>query len=364
MNTTADRPPLDLVQQSFGLYGPGCRWRLASELRPVIPRRMAKHYDQYVLDAHDYIGLCRKGNRGRQQAVAKYPLIAKAEELQKNEVLTGQLQIAVLGELDQPEMEHRFGVEQTVLETWEKLYFAVRGQRGLTGWVHTEIICPAQRDGKVELASRLKLVAAAGPVAARAILDCDSRVPLQEGERLFDRRLKLHLKFDAACDMPFKSDRDRMAFVRLHVEMKGQEQKLQLQERKLQQRCREASNKHELATMRLELARERDERRAAAQARRDEERALVRQGARISKELEAEQRRAERQAERDAAIARAASSPLAVLTWGGSGTNRVETPKPEPCVTLGVDDHEIVTVIRLTPRQEVDPAQTVVAVPA
>jgi hypothetical protein len=364
MNETAHRPPLDLVQQSFVLYGPGCRWRMASELRPIIPRCMAKHYDQYVRDAHDYIRLCRTGTKGRQRAVAKYPLIAKAEELQKNEAVTAQLQIAVLGELENSEIVRRFGVEQPVLETWERLYFDARGQRGHTGWVHAEIICPAQREGKAEFAARLKLVAAAGPVAARAILDSDSRAPLQEGERLFDRRLKLHLKFDAACDMPLTSSRDQMAFIRMHVEMKGQEQKLQLQERKLQQRCREASNKHELATMRLELARERDERRAAALARRDEERALVREGARISKDLQAEQWRAEWQAERDAATARAASSPLAALTWGGSGTNRVETPKPEPSVALGVDDHEMVAVIRLMPRQEVDPARAVVAVPA
>ena len=269
-----------------------------------------------------------------------------------------------MGELDQSEIVRRFGIERPVLEIWEKLFFEARGQRGHTDWVHGQIICPTQREGKAELASRLKLVAAAGPVAARAILDCDSRVPLQEGERLFDRRLKLHLKFDAACDMPLKSDRDRMSFVRLHVAMKGQEQRLQLQERRLQQRCREASNKHELATMRLELARERDERLATAQARRDEERAFVREGARITKELQAEQRRAERQAERDAAVARVASSPLAALRWARSENTRIESAKPEPRVSLGVDDYEMATVIRLTPRREVAPAQTVVAVPA
>lgn len=359
MNENVRKPLLDLVQQSFVLYGPACRWRLAFELPPVIPRRFAKHYDQFVLDAHDYIGLCRKADKGRQQAVTKYPLIAKAEELQRNDALTAQLQISVLGELDFREIALRCAIEEPVLEMWERLYFAVRGQRTHTGWVQAEIICPAQREGKVELAARLKLVAAAGPVAARAILDCDSRVPLQEGERLFDRRLKLHLKFDAACDMPLVSGRDQMAFIRMHVEMKGQEQKLRLQERKLEQRCREALDKHELAKLRLEFAREREEKRARAQARRDEELALVRHGSRISKELQEEQRRAEWQAQRDAAIARAASSPLATLKW-----DRSEITRAEPYVTVGVGDQEMATVIRLTPRPEVHPAQAVVAIPA
>ena len=234
----------------------------------------------------------------------------------------------------------------------------------VVSWVYSHIICPTQRAEKADLAARLKLVAAAGPVAARAVLDCDSRVPLQEGERLFDRRLRFELKVDAACDMPLRTSRDQMALIRMRVDMMSREQRLQLEERKLEQRCREALDKHELAKLRLEFAREREEERAAARARQDEERALVRQGARISKELQREQRRAEWQAERDAVVARAASSPLAALKWDSSEHVPTEMPKAESCATLGGNDHEMVAVIRLTPRLEVGPAPAFVAVPA
>ena len=284
MDDMARQLRIDLVEQSLAIHGPASRWQLASDAGPGISHRLARNYDQHTVDAYEFIRLCRTGSKGRQQAIEKYPLIARAEELNSNEALTAQLKIAVLGGLDGPEIASRFSLESQLLDTWEKLFFDARGRRQHVGWVQAHIVIPAQRADGLELAARLKLVAAAGPVAARAVLDCDSRVPIEEGKRLFDRRLKLSLKFDAACSMPLDSDRDRLAFLRMHVEMMGREQNLRLQERKLEQRCRKALDQHELAKLRLEFAREREAKRAAARARREEERALgaVRDGGGVS----------------------------------------------------------------------------------
>ena len=81
-------------------------------------------------------------------------------------------------------------------------------------------------------------------------------------------------------------------------------------------------------------------------------------------EFQKEQLRAQWQAEQDAAVARAASPPLAALRWGGSEDAQAEVPKPESCVTLGLDDCETFAVIRLAPRLEIGLAPAVVAVPA
>jgi hypothetical protein len=277
----------------------------------------------------------------------------RAENLNANGGLTSQLQIAVLGELDGSEIADRFGLDQETLETWERLFFAARGERSRTGWVHAHIICPALKAGNADLAARLKLVAAGGPVAARAVLDCDSRVPVDKGEQLFDQRLKMHVKFQAACDMPLTSSRDRLAFIRLHTNMMSREKRLQLEERKLEQRCQEASDKHELAKLRLEFARERERQRLAARAHRDEERALLAEGQKHVEELRKEQRREQWEAERKAAIVRAASSPLATLTWRDSPSTPIRSQKPEaqtarasingeaaavPCLAFPLDD--------------------------
>lgn len=344
MESTIQRPRVDLVESSFGSYGPSCRFRLASELPRVLSRRTVEACDKRVLAAHDYVRLCRSGPARQRQAEDKYPLIAHAEKLNENESLTSQLQIAVLGELDRSEIAARFGLRQEVLETWESLFFAARGERGRIGWVHTHIICPALKAGNADLAARLKLVAAGGPVATRALLDCDSRVPVDQGERLFDQRLKMQVKFHAACDMPLNSSRDRLAFIRMHTELMSREKRLQLEEKKLEQRCKEAADKYELAKLRLEAAQDRQRHRLAVRARGDEERALIAQGQKQAEELRKKQRREQWKAKKKAAIARAASSPLAALTWRDSRGASAKSQQSEAQTAFVSLDREAVAV--------------------
>jgi hypothetical protein len=64
MESTTERPRFDLVEHSFGIYGPACRYRLASELLRVVKHRTAESCDEHVLAAHDYFRLRRSGLRG------------------------------------------------------------------------------------------------------------------------------------------------------------------------------------------------------------------------------------------------------------------------------------------------------------
>jgi hypothetical protein len=97
-------------------------------------------------------------------------------------------------------------------------------------------------------------------------------VPLDQGERLFDQRLKLGLKFEEALQLPLTTDREKLRFIRLHAELRLGEQRAALATRRLEQRCAEALRKHKIAAARLELTRRREERRAQEAARRAAER--------------------------------------------------------------------------------------------
>ncbi len=72
-------------------------------------------------------------------------------------------------------------------------YDDVRGCRNAVGWFAAHVIGPELAAGRSELAAKLKLVAAVGPVGAQAVLDVGSRVPVTAGEHLFQRKLRLHL---------------------------------------------------------------------------------------------------------------------------------------------------------------------------
>jgi hypothetical protein len=123
--------------------------------------------------------------------------------------------------------------------------------------------------------------------------------------------VKLGLKFSIAMQIPLRTDRQKMFFIRNYNELLYAERRLEIAERRLAQRCQEAMNKHELAKIRREAAQERAERKAAADARRTEQRELKR----LARERQIAQRRDRDLAENQAAAARAASSPLAQIEW-------------------------------------------------
>jgi hypothetical protein len=205
------------------------------------------------------------------------------------------------------------------------------------GWIHWKVIEPERKAGRHELAARLKFVASAGPPGARAVLDLDTRVPLDEGQRLYDRRLKLFLKAEAAVELPIDSNRERMFFLRTYADIRLRENRLRLDEQRLQRRCHAALDKQELAKIRLELAHQRAERREAARERRERERRLIREAKAELRRSEAARREAAYVAEAQAAAARATVGPLAQLRWH-KGTPDASMPVSSlplsPCSTI------------------------------
>lgn len=304
------------VQAYRGLRGPAWRLALAAELPPNRMHRLVCEADPDVRDVHHFQQLCSRGDSGKSRAKAHYPAIAAAYGLNQDEAKCAAAKILTLGASQRGEIAARLDIEEDILEKWEGLVFDVRQGRDAVGWIHAQVIRPEQSRGNGQLASKMKAAVAGGPVVAQAILDLDSRMPVTAGEKLFDRKLTLHLKFDEAAELSLSTNREKMFFMKLYVELQSQENRLKLAERKLERRCAEARDKLELAKIRMEAVQQRKAARAAAHARCRRERELKKAKKQAQREYLAAQQRAQLRSEQKGAVARAAASPLSGLIWG------------------------------------------------
>ncbi len=205
----------DIARDERSLHGPGWRCDLAEAL---IHRRLGpwqRRFGQEFIDLHHFRSLCAHSTVGEKQALALYPAIAAAEKLNADAVMAGHLKVAVLGELDPKEVARQFDIDEAVLRAWEMMYFDARDLRLARGWIDAHVIRPELAAGRADLAARLRMVSAVGAAAARAILQADTRLPSNEGQRLFERQLKLYLKFEAAIDMTLDTDKTRLGGFRV-----------------------------------------------------------------------------------------------------------------------------------------------------
>jgi len=338
------KEPFDFTRLECGRRGPGHRWQIAGELpfRPWDARM--QRYDENIRAAHHFRQLVGHSPVGVKQARALYPQIAAAVAIQEDSAKVDKLKIAVFADLSPAEIVRRLGVDEAALATWEALFYDARNSRDALGWVRLHIIDPEIAAGNVDLAAKLKLVAGVGPLGAAAVLDADSRAPLSAGEQLFRRKLQLDLKFERATTMT-EGPEYHFRFIRLHAELKMEENRLQTLERKVVEKCNDALRKHELAHIRLEASLEREKRRTAEAARRADEVALKKESLRYACELATARRNALELAERKAAEARAAASPLSQLGWKRADEPQdnlpvwsMETPAAETLVSVDEAD--------------------------
>jgi hypothetical protein len=298
-----------------GLHGPAYRWQTAEELPPCRFNPLVLRQDLQVRAAHHFMQLAKRGTAGATYAAAMYPEIAAALLLDQEKAKVDRLKIGVFGDLTWEEIASSTGVDVGLVKTWSSLFYDASDTRKAIGWVANRIVQPELDAGNVELAAKLKLVAAVGPIGARAILALDSKIPVTAGEHLFRRKLQLSLKFDQALDMAV-GPQDAFRFVKLHANLKMQEKRLEHAERKLAEGCNEALRKHELAKVRLEIALEREKNRHTSREAHEAETLILEQlGEQYEAELAAERLDAFDRAEQEEAAARAAVSPLAEHHW-------------------------------------------------
>ena len=306
---------LETAMEQRDLHGPAWRWDLADELRDCWPGRLLERFGHDFANVQHYRTLCGRSEAGRHQAVTLYPALATAESLNADLQKTGQLKIAILGDVDPQEIRQYVDVDEVVLRTWERTFFDVRGTGLATHWINSRVIQPELAAGRHDLAARLRMVAAVGPLGAQAILKADNRLPVREAQKLFDRDLKLHVKFNAAVAMTPDTTKTRLSFIKLHAKLQIEKQRLKLAREKLQQKCAEAIDRQALAKIEAELAMERERNRAAARSRRQEADVLAEMGEEQSRRWLAQRRREKELAQQATIAARIAASPLSQLRW-------------------------------------------------
>lgn len=279
-----------LMQRS--LEGPAWRWMWAQRLVSARPGHNTEAADPLVREAAAYLRRFPGLFENRGPAAALFPLLFAAEKITHDPQSHNALKIMTLGNCCSLETASRLKLEEERVRTWEKLFFDVRENLSALDWIVAKVLNPEKLQDPA-LAAKLRLAYIGGPVAARAILDCDS-LPYALGDRIMDRRVRLMLKADQALAMPMTTSAENFRFARFYSRWRMEEKRLELAVRKLEHRCAESLRRHERV---LERAQERTAARRA-QTKRFHESAL-----------------AEEAAEKEAARARAAASPLAKLTW-------------------------------------------------
>ena len=180
---------VELTQQQRDALGPDWCWQLAGENLDGLPNSQLQRFGSAFLDVHHYRTLCDRGDVGLRQAIALYPAIGAAEVLNQDPEKTGPMKITVLGNLDPKLVCQKLGIEEAEFRAWEQTFFDVRDCGSATFWVEKYVVKPELAAGHADLAARLRMISAIGSAAAQAILVADTRVPLREAQRLFERQL-------------------------------------------------------------------------------------------------------------------------------------------------------------------------------
>lgn len=322
--------PEEFVRVRRAKAGPAWRSVLAEELSRQTSMRLRNLGDALLQGFIRYLRLKHRDGGGKQ-AAARYPSLAAAEKLNGDRQQIAALKLMTVGDLPREEMHRRSGVDVEVLRAWEQLFYDVRNQRKATYWLARHVIDREANAGDPELAAQLRLAICAGPVAVRGMLDMQQGICLDEADRLFQRNLKWSEKFDLAVNRPVDTCRNQLFFVKTHMALRAEKQRLALAERKLAQRCSEARDRFELGKLRREQAAEFQALRESARLRK-----AVRRAAAKAERLRAEQELGRRHAEAARATMqrRILESPLGRLRWGTPAKDRPEVAS-DVCQGLG-----------------------------
>lgn len=306
----------EFVQRQRFTHGPSWRWQLAEAAATETWHKHLEQAGQPVRELSEYLRQCRASPDQREAAVRAFPDLAAVQAL--SGTVSTRLKILVIGGCAPEVIARHTQLSEKVIAAWESLRFDVRPLLGRANdWILAKAILPEHRAGNERLAAQLKFAYSGGPIAAEAILVVESRVLLKCGVTLFDAKVVLHERFVQAMQAPLDSNRDCMAFIKLRGELMWREQRLKFAERRLQQKSLDALRAHDRALRRLELQRQREERRAKEAAQREAERA-ERRDAKRQQRLQQAAAALARILAQETRRQRAARSAWARLRWAPS----------------------------------------------
>jgi hypothetical protein len=223
MNKRSD----NLLDMEHGVGGPRFRWKLAH--RRAASTSRCRQTDQQIQQASDYLRMCRE--IGRASADRAYPTLTAACALVENEQSSRALKLSILGSLPRAEVAAPVGAKQHVIDAAEALFFDIRGQSRASGWMNCHIFVPEAKFGSKELAAKLKLAHFGGPVVARALLDGQEKLPLEEAQQIIDQELQLHAKLQAALEFDLDAQ-SAERYLKVYLDYDLQRKKLQFEREK------------------------------------------------------------------------------------------------------------------------------------
>jgi hypothetical protein len=208
------------------------------------------------------------------------------------------------------------GTSEEIIGATELLFFDVRPLRTASDWIACRVLMGESTDQE-GLITRMRAAFFGGPLVAKDILDAEPQHPLSDADKIFQRGLRLHLKFNEALAMPLTGERSALRYLQMYLDYDYKTARLKMAEQRFRHRCEEDLRKHELSERRIAVQLQRHEQEAAARKRKAAERARLDWVRAQQSEAFARQRHLAAVAEQQAAERRAASSPLAALTWSG-----------------------------------------------
>ena len=314
-------PPFMNDRAHRGHLGPAWRHQLAQ----ATPRRPGygrpSYSDALVQQLQAYMALQASGDSGRERARSAFPAIAAAEDLNHDGTTTETMKIMTVAGMTPEQIAEHTAVPPAVVGVWRDIFFDLTDLRHSTSWLAAHVFEPERKQGRTALAARLKLAAAAGPAAARAIITANTNTLIDEADRIIHQKLRLQMKMEEATDFPLVSEKSLVTFLTVVARMQVDMKRLDLASERLVQQCTAAVNRHELAKLRLELKTQRE---SARQPKRRREQ--QRQHPFVRNPGPAKPRHAsDPAAGSNVSKYAAAASPLAQLRWGSTPEDTAHT---------------------------------------
>lgn len=175
-------------------------WVTATEIASDPEGLLRRHGDSSAeMCAARYLRL--SSSDGPDAAASAEPTVAKAIALQSDPWRLPLIKCYVLAYCSNLEIAEQLGLLSIVVHSWKALFFdldrnpssCIRGP-----WLERHVICREEDAGQSELAARMRLAYATGPVGARAIQyfapyedGAVNVLPYEEALHLFYRRVEL-----------------------------------------------------------------------------------------------------------------------------------------------------------------------------
>ena len=230
------------MNRSF--MGPKWRWKQAERLANGNGPYGSIGIDELTRRTAGYLKVYRSGDDGPDRVLKKYPEVSAAVHTWNNDVMVEQIKILVIANCQREEIAARLQIDEQIVAVIEDLFFDVRWALDASGWVVCRVIIPETQAGAFDLTAKLKLAYFGGSIVARAILDSRVRQPTKAADRIFDREVLLHLKFQEAMEAPL-DERERLKYLELYLRYDISRRQLKLDKEKFAHQCAQDKRQEE-----------------------------------------------------------------------------------------------------------------------